>query len=186
MIRKDWGFAIGISLVALVIYLLTLCPTVYVGDSGELTAAAYTLGIAHPPGYPLLCLAGKIFTWIPLGDIAYRINLLSAVFATSTVVLLYLLLLKIIQNRIIASVGSLIFAFSHTFWNNANIGKSSYAINAFFTVVILLTLYQWSEIKVNRKKEDANSPDDSARYLYLSGLFFGLGLANHHTILFLL
>jgi len=43
-------------------YLLTLCPTVYVGDSGELTTAAATLGIPHPPGYPLYVLLGYAFS----------------------------------------------------------------------------------------------------------------------------
>lgn len=62
MIKIDWLFGVGISFIVYIIYIISLCPTVYVGDSGELTAAAYTLGIAHPPGYPLLCLAGKIFT----------------------------------------------------------------------------------------------------------------------------
>ncbi|MQY69884.1 MAG: DUF2723 domain-containing protein [Firmicutes bacterium] len=84
-------------LVSFGVYLKTLCPTVYIGDSGELIAAAYTLGIPHPPGYPLYCLLGKLFTLLPFGTIAYRVNLMSAFFASLTIVLIYLIVLEI-QN----------------------------------------------------------------------------------------
>lgn len=185
MAKNDGLIGISISLIAFIIYLITLCPTVYVGDSGELTAAAYTLGIAHPPGYPLLCLIGKIFTWIPLGNIALRINLLSAFFAAGSILILYLLLVRITRNRFTASAGSLALAFSHTLWNNANVGKSSYAINTFFICLILFSLYRWTETKLEWQKENKAPDEYSRRFLYLSGLFFGFGLANHHTILLL-
>ncbi|MDI6783617.1 MAG: DUF2723 domain-containing protein [bacterium] len=183
MHAKSWITGVSISFIVLLIYIYTLCPTVYVGDSGELTAAAYTLGIAHPPGYPLLCLVGKIFSWLPVGNIAYRINLMSAVFAAGAIFFLFLLLFKLTNNRFVASAGSLAFAFSHTFWGQANIGKSSYAINTFFISLILLCLYLWAESRFNALKEKSNN--HGTRFLYLSGLFFGLGLANHHTLLFL-
>ena len=70
---------------ALAVYLRTLAPTVMWYDMGEFATAAYVLGIAHNTGYPLLMLLGKLFTYLPLGDIAYRVNLLSAVCAALTV-----------------------------------------------------------------------------------------------------
>lgn len=88
-----------VFLISFTVYLMTLAPTVYVGDSGELIAASYTLGIPHPPGYPLFTILGKIFiTLIPIGSIAYRVNLLSAFFASSTVMLLYFFLNKLIKH----------------------------------------------------------------------------------------
>lgn len=88
-----------VFLISFTVYLLTLCPTVYVGDSGELIAASYTLGIPHPPGYPLFCILGKIFiTLIPIGSIAYRVNLLSAFFASATVMVLYFFLNKLFRH----------------------------------------------------------------------------------------
>ena len=66
------------------VYLKTLTPTVYVGDSGELIAAAASLGIPHPPGYPLFVYLGKLFCLIfPFGSIAFRLNLMSAFFAAA-------------------------------------------------------------------------------------------------------
>ena len=45
-----------VGLIVFFLYLATACPTVYFGDSGELIAAADSLGVAHPPGYPIYTL----------------------------------------------------------------------------------------------------------------------------------
>ncbi len=65
---------------ALVLYLLTLAPTVTFEDSGELISAAASLGVPHEPGYPLWTLIAHAFTWLPIGNVAWRCNLVSAVF----------------------------------------------------------------------------------------------------------
>ena len=62
-------------------------------DSGDLIASIQTLGIAHPPGYAFYVLLGKLFvTLMPFGNIAYRVNVMSAVFGAATSVVLYTLL----------------------------------------------------------------------------------------------
>ena len=75
----------------LVLMLCLLSPTVTRGgDCGELIAASYTLGIAHPSGYPVWCLIGRMFALIPIGEIGWRYNLFSAVsgsLATATIAL---------------------------------------------------------------------------------------------------
>ena len=65
--------------VTFAVYFYTLAPTVVGGDSGELITAAHTLGVVHPPGYPLYTVLTKLFTLLPFGEIAWRVNLLSAV-----------------------------------------------------------------------------------------------------------
>ncbi|MHB2015784.1 MAG: protein O-mannosyl-transferase family [Candidatus Xenobia bacterium] len=78
--QQAWVAGGSVALVALVVYLLTLCPTVSpLGDAGELALAAWTLGVAHPPGYPLFVLLGHLFTLIPLGTVAARVNFFAAV-----------------------------------------------------------------------------------------------------------
>src|SRR5262245_16109642 len=73
-----------------VVYALGVCPTIYVGDSGELVAAVYLLGIPHPTGYPLYTLLGKLWTLlIPFGSIAYRMSLFSAACAAGACAVLY-------------------------------------------------------------------------------------------------
>jgi len=150
-------------------YLKTLCPTVYLGDSGELIAAVYTLGIPHPTGYPLYCLLGKLFAFIPLGDIAYRVNLMSAFFAASTAVLLYFIMRLLRSSRIVSLSTGLMLAFSYTFWSQAVIAEV-YTLNAFFTAAIILILFTWME-----KKDD--------RLLCLLALVYGLSLTHHRSTL---
>lgn len=60
------------------LYVSTAAPTIYGVDSADLTTAAYLLGIAHPPGSPTYLLLAHAFTWLPVGDVGYRVNLLSA------------------------------------------------------------------------------------------------------------
>ena len=67
--------------VSLLVYRWTLAPTVTLVDSGELIVAARFLGVAHPPGFPLYLILAHLFSLIPIGSIAFRINFASAFFA---------------------------------------------------------------------------------------------------------
>ena len=78
------------------VYLLTLSPTVYLGDSGELSAAAFCLGVPHGSGYPLYVLLGKGFCLLPFGDVGFRMNLMSAVFGVMAVGVVYSLIWRMI------------------------------------------------------------------------------------------
>ena len=87
----------GVFGAALWLYLTTLAPSVVTlfDDSLEFQLVTYQLGIAHPTGYPLYTLLGKLFTFLPMGNVAYRVNLMSAVFGALTVALVYLLILQV-------------------------------------------------------------------------------------------
>src|SRR5688572_1692281 len=92
--RGAWTFigAALVALAALAVYLRTLAPSIVLGDSPELTAAAYLAGVPHPTGYPLYMILGHLFIRLcPLGSVAYRMNLLSALAAAAAVGLVYLL-----------------------------------------------------------------------------------------------
>jgi len=158
----------GSILLTFLVYLKTLCPTFTIGDSGELIAAAYTLGIPHPPGYPLYCLLGKLFSFLPFGNVAYRFNLMSAFFASLTVGFLYLILLRFVRPMA-AFTGALFFGFLKDFWLHAVVAEV-YTLNTFFFALLLYLLFRWEE---GRKKG----------ILFLSAMLFGLGLGNHHTLL---
>src|SRR2546423_3669438 len=75
---------------AMTLYISTLAPTVTLVDSGELMLAAHTLGVAHPPGFPLYVLLAHFFTWLPIGSVAARVNFASAVFAALAAAMLTL------------------------------------------------------------------------------------------------
>ena len=102
--KIDYLCGLLVLFVSFGVYLSTLTPTVGFHDSGELITVAYTLGIAHPPGYPLYTLFGKLFiTLIPIGNIAYRMNMESALFASLAVMMTYFIILKL-TAKIIPSV----------------------------------------------------------------------------------
>lgn len=133
-------FAVGI--LTFLVYLFTLAPSVYLGDSGELTAAAFCLGVPHPSGYPVHTLLGKLFCMIPLGNVGFRVNLLSALLGALTVCLVYALILQILPSRIGAFVGACTLAFSRVFWWQ-NTASEVYALHAFFVVLMVWLLWHW-------------------------------------------
>jgi tetratricopeptide (TPR) repeat protein len=87
-----------VFVVALGIYLRTLAPTVTFVDSGELIVAARYLGVAHPPGFPLYVLLAHLATLLPVGDVAVRVNLASALFAALAAAVLTLVLAEILSG----------------------------------------------------------------------------------------
>lgn len=167
--KKDIFFCSGVFFITLVVYILTLAPSVYFGHSAELTAAAYNLGIAHPPGYPLYLLLGKLFTLlIPFGEVAMRMNLLSAVFAALTAVMIYLIGRALNHSRLTATLTALIAAFSFTFWSQALVAEVYTLAALFFCAMIFFTLL-WLK-------------DKQERWLLLLALTAGLSL-THHVII---
>jgi hypothetical protein len=167
--KKDVIICCSIFFVTLIVYISTLAPTVYFGDSGELTAAAYNLGIAHPPGYPLYLLLGKLFMLlVPIGDMAMRMNLLSALFASLTAVLIYLIGRVLTHERLISTLTSLIAAFSFTFWSQAVVAEVYTLAALFFCTMIFLTLL-WLK-------------DQKESWLLLLALTAGFALTHHIII----
>ncbi len=166
----DCTVALFTAVVALAMYLRTLAPTVTGEDSGELIAAAYTMGIPHPTGYPLWCILGGFFINIlPIDGIAWRVNFMSAFFSAATVAVTVLLIVKLTRNRWAAVAGALALAFSFEFWEQSVIAEV-YSLNAFLTALCILIVVRWQET-------------GRPRLLILFGFCFGLGLCNHNIIL---
>src|SRR3990172_3116052 len=88
----------GVFVGALALYVRTAAPSVLGADSGEFQFVPPVLGIAHPPGYALYTLLGKVFSLLPLGDAAYRLNLMSGFFGAAAVGLVYAATL-LLNNR---------------------------------------------------------------------------------------
>ena len=107
------GFLFVVSLVVL---LATLIPTIYEFDSAELAIGAATLGLVHAPGYPLYLLVAHLFTWLPVGDIAFRVNLFSAISLAMSVPLLYTVLRRVHIDRWIAISVAFAFVFLYDIW----------------------------------------------------------------------
>ncbi len=118
--RSVWGFTLVVACTFFV-YIYTLCPTVYAGDSGELSLAGYTHGVPHPPGYPVFVLFGRLACLAAAGKIepAAVTNTLCALFAALTAACIFLLLYRVMSSLIVAISGACLLAFSATFWGQA-------------------------------------------------------------------
>ncbi|MEO8513157.1 MAG: DUF2723 domain-containing protein [Ignavibacteria bacterium] len=93
MKKPTYIFGFIASLIAFCVYLMTLAPTVWFIDSGELAAVATTLGIAHPTGYPLFTIIGHLFSMLPIGSSEiYRLNLMSSFFCALGIFVFFLLM----------------------------------------------------------------------------------------------
>ncbi len=123
--------------ITLTVYIAILPPTILPGDSGELIAASRTMSIAHPPGYPLYIMLGKIFSSaVNFGSIAYRYNLLSAIIASLTVTLFYFLTTSLGVDKLVGFGISMVLCATDLFWLQA-ISAEVYPLTAFFTVLLL-------------------------------------------------
>jgi len=180
MHRSVQGAAWVAALAALWAYALTLSPTVaWVNlgeDSGDLLAASATLGIAHPTGYPLFVLIGRLASVLPLGSIAFRINLVAAAAGAAGVYFLARFVLEVgpsagsgLGAALAATGAALIYGFSRGVWSQSVLAEV-YTLNIAFLGAIL-----WSLARAERKGE--------LRYLLLAGYLFGLGLTNHLLLL---
>ena len=138
MISAVLGLVIGI------VYLLTLSPTVYLGDSGELSAAAFCLGVPHGSGYPLYVLLGKGFCLLPFGDVGFRMNLMSAVFGVMTVGVVYSLIWRMSGSKVGAWVGAGVLAFLPVFWWQT-VAAEVYTLHLFFVALMVRVLWGWEE-----------------------------------------
>src|SRR5512141_1535941 len=93
--RSDWPFAIAVGAVSFVAYLRTLLPGIAFGDWGEMQTVPHILGVAHPTGYPTYVLIAWLAELVPIGSVAFRANLLSAVFVSATLATVALIAMRI-------------------------------------------------------------------------------------------
>ena len=149
------------------LYLCTVAPTVTVDDTGDFSLAAHFFGAAHPPGYPVFVLLGRLFHLLPLGGTAFRINLLAAFMGVLAVVLLYLLVEEILgglsetAGYIPPTLAALLLAGSRTFWRLSTYAEVATA-SAAVTLGILIVVCRWRR---------------SGRFRYLAAAAYLLGVS---------
>jgi hypothetical protein len=137
--KRDGVVALALGAAFFSLYLLTLCRTVFWYDSAEYVTAAVTLGIPHPPGYPLYTLIGHVFTWLPI-EPAVAVNLMSATFAAIAVGLTYLVCRQLDVDRVPSGVGAATLGGGKLFWANAVVAEVYCPALAVVALVIYLLL----------------------------------------------
>lgn len=157
------------GILALALYARTLAPGVLPGDSGEFQVLAYQVGIAHNTGYPVYMLMAKLFiTLVPLGSVAYRVNLFSAFMGALTVTAVYLSAKLLSKSAWAALVAALALAVSYTLWSQSVIAEV-YAPGAAFVAAVWLLVLVW--YKTGNK-----------RALFAAGMCGGLGVGVHGSL----
>ena len=164
---------LGVFVLVMVLYLGTLAPTVLymkgprLLDAVMLQMQVSVLGITHPTGYPTYLMVTHLFTYLPFGDQAYRVNLASAVYAALAVVAVYAAGLLLSRRVVAAAAGALAFGLGAALWSQAVIAEV-YTLNAMLVSFTIVALLLWREYRQDR-------------YLLLSAFLIGLCLTNHLT-----
>ena len=180
---QRWADILTFSL-ALVLYVITTAPDVLPADSGEFQVVASLLGVAHPPGYPLYTMLGWLATQlIPFGNEAYRLNLMSALFAAGTLTLLAAAVRHWARHlgasASAALVGGLAAALTlgsaTTFWAQATVANIRMP-TMFAAALGLYALARYAETKEQSQAD---------RALMLLALALGLGIGHHPSLVFL-
>jgi hypothetical protein len=78
--RADWLSGGLTTVLAFIVYWVTLAPEVTLEESGIFSAGAMYAGVPYPTGYPLWTVYGWLFTrLLPCSNIAWRVAMSSAV-----------------------------------------------------------------------------------------------------------
>ncbi|MCK4403750.1 MAG: DUF2723 domain-containing protein [candidate division Zixibacteria bacterium] len=185
----------SVFLFFLAVYTMTLCPTIFWWDSAEFVAAIASLGIPHPPSFPLYILLGKVFSFLPLKvnfqgesffSLPFNLNILSGIFSALSLAIFFLLFLKIsrtffselVKNErlfIFSSILLLLVAgLNHASWIQG-VRAEVYSLNGLIFVFLFFCGLNFLE--------ESNHHQKNLRWLYLFFFIIGLGMGNHNVTL---
>ncbi len=181
-------------IVPLLVYLLTMAPDLtwahHGADGGDLVTAAYTLGLPHPPGYPTYTALAWLFTRLPWGSVAWRVNLLSAISSATSAALICWITIQLAacplepQNQRnpphitkLAGLGAAwTYAFTPLVWRQALIAEV-YSLAGLWTALLLAMTLRFSRSTPRPRKTGGAA--------FVLGLMWSIGLGVHLTTLFM-
>ncbi|MEZ4936177.1 MAG: DUF2723 domain-containing protein [Crocinitomicaceae bacterium] len=187
----------GVFVIATLVYLLTLEPTVSLWDCGEYITTAYKLEVGHPPGAPLFMMLGRLFSFfVSTESAAFMINFMSALSSSASILFLFWTITMIAKKMytndgvfefnkgqtfaILGSgvIGGLAYTFSDSFWFSAVEGEV-YAMSSFFTAVVFWAALKWDEEVTLRKNDLLNHSKSDLRWMVFIMFMFGLSIGVH-------
>lgn len=181
LLTSENAVCASVFLFFLAVYTITLCPTVFWWDSGELIANIAVLGIPHRPSFPIYVLLGKLFSFLPFWSFALKVNFLSGLFASFSLAIFYKIFLKsanlffpgMAKKRELVLLSGFsfifVFGFTYSFWIQA-VRAEVYSLNVlFFSLLLFSSILYLKEGKL--------------KHIYLFFFLLGLGLGNHHLSL---
>ncbi|HEY0972840.1 MAG TPA: DUF2723 domain-containing protein [Gemmatimonadales bacterium] len=177
--RPSYLAATAAAAVVFLLYLVTLGPSTAMWDTSEYIAAAYTLGIPHPPGNPFFVLVGRVFSILPIApNVAMRINILAALSSAVSAGMWFLITERVLvgwlekrwQRIVGGSLAALIGATAFTVWSQSVVNEKVYTVSLFFFAVISWLTVRWADDPDGRKADGL---------LILVAYLLGLGYSNH-------
>jgi len=178
-VHPPYLMAAGVFVGALILYVATLAPTTQFWDTSEYIAAAYTLGIPHPPGNPLFVLVAHVFGLLPfMTGYAARINLFAAVTSAVSAACWFLVADRWLQSfvrvqwarRAAALAGALVSATVFTVWNQSVVNEKVYTLSLLSIALILWLIVRW---------DDQPAGEAHDHYLLLIIYLLALTATNH-------
>jgi tetratricopeptide (TPR) repeat protein/uncharacterized membrane protein len=174
------------------VFLVTIAPQIYWRDCGEFVAVAFTLGIAHPAGSPLFIQLAKLFSFLPLGSLAFKMNLFSSIAAIGTIFFLYRIisllgfsLFPLLRDHklreVLSFLCALIFGLSLAFWR-WSINAEVYSLQELMLSACLYFFISWRFGKSSTRAEmsrEVSGRDN--RFLFLVFFILFLSLGAHIT-----
>ena len=171
--RADLLWAIAVALLTGALFLATLRPDVGgTEDSPKFQFLGQVLGTAHTPGYPFYTIATYLFTRPPIGTLAYRVNLFSAVCGVLSCLCIFFIARRLNVTRLLSAGAALAAATGYPVWSNA-VTAEVYTLSALMSAATILFLIAWAQTGTLWR-------------LYLACAIFAAGLGNHLTIVGLL
>ena len=180
--RWRWFGPLLIAVALFPVYLATMSRAVGAADTFEFQVVAPQLGIAHPTGYPLYLLLGKLFSLMPVGSVAMRLNAGSAVFALLAAMLVFRAALRLLNSPLPALFGAVALGLTPVFWSQAIVAEV-YTLNA---LVVSLALLLMVRLIDGRPAGRGQGRGSDRKTMVALAFVLGLGLTNHITAVFLL
>ncbi|HEY5086053.1 MAG TPA: DUF2723 domain-containing protein [Gemmatimonadaceae bacterium] len=177
--RPSYGAAAIAATLVLVLYIATLAPSTAMWDTSEYLAAAFTLGLPHPPGNPFFVLLGRFFSILPIApNVAMRINILAALCSAVSAGMWFLIAERVLagwlprrwQRIAGGALAALIGSTAFTVWAQSVVNEKVYTVSLVGMAIVSWLTVRWCD--------DPEGPK-ADRLLILIAYLSGLGYANH-------
>ena len=178
--RPSYVAAAAVGLLVFLLYLVTLAPNTAMWDTSEYLAAAYVLGLPHPPGNPFFVLVGRVFAVLPIPGtgVATRINILAALCSAGSASMWFLITERVLvtwlarrwQRIAGGALAALIGASAFTVWNQSVVNEKVYTVSLLGLAVVSWLTVRWCDAPDGRKAD---------RILVLVAYLLSLGYTNH-------